>query len=284
MMPIARAIAGAAFGAAAMYWLDPVSGHRRRAQARDRLRSAVSDLDDTAGITARDLSHRVRGLGARIRSRFASGDAPDEVLAERVRAALGRVVSHAGAIDVSVANGRVTLHGAVLTAEHAALISAVRSVRGVGEVRDELATYDHSEGVPALQGGRRHARPRSALFRENVPPAVRLVTGASGSTLVFFGARQLFGPRKHRALGALAFAAGSFLVMSGSMAALTRRLAGTSGRHGVELRKTSRAQAPSTHVPVLEPAPYEEAASQPAPVSPGQAAPASGTRTTAHRR
>jgi hypothetical protein len=58
----------AALGAAAMYVLDPVSGRRRRALARDQLRGRWNDAGDYAGRKARHLRNRVQGLAAKTSS------------------------------------------------------------------------------------------------------------------------------------------------------------------------------------------------------------------------
>jgi hypothetical protein len=54
----------AALGAAAMYALDPVSGRRRRALARDQLRGRWNDAGDYARRKARHLRNRAEGLAA----------------------------------------------------------------------------------------------------------------------------------------------------------------------------------------------------------------------------
>src|SRR5438094_824144 len=97
------AIAG--LGAGLMYVFDPVQGRRRRALVRDQFVHALHELDDAIGVTFRDVSHRSSGLWAEARSLPArlSGEAvPDRVLEERVRAKLGRYVSHPGSIGVTV--------------------------------------------------------------------------------------------------------------------------------------------------------------------------------------
>jgi osmotically-inducible protein OsmY len=67
---------------------------------------------------------------AEARSTVSDEEVSDEVLVDRVRAKMGRVVSHPGAIKVTAEQGRVTLSGAVLEHEHEELLQAVRSVRG----------------------------------------------------------------------------------------------------------------------------------------------------------
>lgn len=65
--PISWLLGGAVLGAASMYFLDPDRGKRRRHQAVDRARGALSDVEELAGKAERDLEHRGRGLAARVR-------------------------------------------------------------------------------------------------------------------------------------------------------------------------------------------------------------------------
>ena len=64
--PISWLVGGAVLGAASMYFLDPDRGKRRRHQAVDRARGALSDVEELAGKAERDLEHRSRGLAARV--------------------------------------------------------------------------------------------------------------------------------------------------------------------------------------------------------------------------
>ncbi|MGH8609470.1 MAG: BON domain-containing protein [Gammaproteobacteria bacterium] len=139
MFPGLLPVAGSALGAAAaMYLFDPDRGRRRRALMRDQLLSAASHLDDAIEATARDLIHRAQGLLAEARSTVSDEEVSDEVLVNRVRTKMGRVVSHPRAIKVTLEQGRVTLSGAVLEHEHEDLLQAVRSVQGVVAVADQL--------------------------------------------------------------------------------------------------------------------------------------------------
>jgi osmotically-inducible protein OsmY len=56
---------------------------------------------------------------------------PNDVLAQRVRARIGHVVSHPHAITVKAHKGVVTLEGPILEHEVERLLETVRSVRGV---------------------------------------------------------------------------------------------------------------------------------------------------------
>src|SRR5690606_11003991 len=129
-----RCLGGALLAAAALYWFDPTSGRRRRARLRDRPVATAPDARHGMDAAGRDLANRLEGLAARTRSIFESREVPDAVLVERVRSALGRVVSHPGAIDVQVTAGCVSLSGPILAHEVPQLMRAVRAVRGVRAV------------------------------------------------------------------------------------------------------------------------------------------------------
>jgi hypothetical protein len=53
-----------AAGAAAMYFLDPVAGRRRRALSRDKTLAAGRDLQDSAREAGRWVSNRAKGAMA----------------------------------------------------------------------------------------------------------------------------------------------------------------------------------------------------------------------------
>ena len=142
-------------GAGLMFLLDPARGARRRALVRDKAVRARHKLSDGFGATTRDLGNRARGTLAGFRSRWRQEDVGDEILHERIRSAVGRVVSHPGAIEVDVVGGRVTLRGSVLEQELDDLLDAVRRVRGASDVTNELEVHPSADNVPSLQGGGR---------------------------------------------------------------------------------------------------------------------------------
>ncbi len=174
-------LGAAAIGALSMFLLDPNHGRRRRAVLHDRITSGLSQIDGAASIAARDLKNRTRGLLFELRSRMSAEQVPDEVLAERVRSRLGWAVSHPGAIEVQVSQGRVTLSGAVLEPEYIRLLRAVWVVRGVADVEDRLAVHERPEGISALQGKGRPVGPRFALLQESWSPAARTLMHSSRS-------------------------------------------------------------------------------------------------------
>src|SRR5688572_9552032 len=155
-VPSVLAAAGAA--ALATYFLDPAQGRRRRAVLRDKTYGRLSHLGEASRMVAVDLRNRVKGTFGAVRQRVVSHDVPDEVLAERVRAALGRVVSHPGSIEVEASQGSITLRGPILEREANRALRAVRAVPGVHGMRDELEHHEQAGDVPGLQGGRKRVQ------------------------------------------------------------------------------------------------------------------------------
>lgn len=149
-----RFIAGLLLGVGLAYLLDPERGARRRAIARDKATSAGRRLAGELDARTRDLRNRASGKASELRSRFRREEVGDEVLHDRVRAAIGRVVSRPRAVVVSVWDGKVTLRGQVLEAELAELIRTASGVRGVSEVVNQLEVHAEPGNVPSLQGGR----------------------------------------------------------------------------------------------------------------------------------
>jgi osmotically-inducible protein OsmY len=145
-------IGGVLIGLGLAYLLDPDRGARRRALVRDKAVSAGHKLADSVEATASDLRNRAGGAAAELRSRIKREAVGDDVLHERVRAAIGHAVSHPGALTVLVQDGRVTLQGQVLERELDDLLRSARRVRGVTEVVNELEVHPVAGNVPALQG------------------------------------------------------------------------------------------------------------------------------------
>lgn len=140
-------------GAGLAYLLDPDRGGRRRALVRDKASRARHKLAEEFDATARDLRNRASGAAAELRSRFRREQVEDDVLHERVRSAIGRVVSHPGALHVTASDGRVTLRGQVLEDEVDNLLSTAKQVRGVSQVVNELEVQSAAGNIPSLQGG-----------------------------------------------------------------------------------------------------------------------------------
>jgi osmotically-inducible protein OsmY len=145
-------VKGAAIGAGMMYFFDPVSGNRRRALLRDQFIHLANKGCDVADAKYRDMQNRLYGTFAEMRSSLRHDEPTDDVLCDRVRSAIGRYITHPGAIEVHARNGVVTLSGPVLSREVNDLLCAVNSVRGVRSIEDRLDVRPMAGNTSALQG------------------------------------------------------------------------------------------------------------------------------------
>ena len=164
---------GMGIGAGLMYFLDPNGGGRRRALVRDKIVHAGHLAEEAAGATGRDLTNRASGMAARLRGITDQAPVDDRILVERVRAQLGRVVSHPSAIEVDAADGVVTLRGPVLRHEVGRLCRSVSRVKGVCEVVDQLDAHETATNVPALQG---EGSMPASMWQREWSPTTRMVT------------------------------------------------------------------------------------------------------------
>ena len=130
-------LGGVGVGALVMYFLDPTSGNRRRAVTGDRMLKAGRKTGHAIEGRAKAMAGRAKGLAARARAHFETDTPSDDVLAQRVRTALGRVISHPRLINISAKAGVVTLSGTVSEEETKGLSATVRGVQGVTELVDE---------------------------------------------------------------------------------------------------------------------------------------------------
>jgi uncharacterized membrane protein len=229
-----------AFGAgvAVMYFLDPGRGARRRAIVRDKVVHGLHKAEDAAETTARDLRNRAHGLAAEVRGRFDRGEVDDVVLVERVRAAIGRAVSHPSSVVVTATDGQVTVSGPILAREAGDLLSRVRSVRGVRDVVDQLEVHERGDDVPGLQGGTVRRGDEFELLQENWTPAARVLVGAVGGALAVAGARR------RDALGGAIGLVGLALLSRSATNTELRRLLGGGGRRGIDIQKAINIDAP----------------------------------------
>jgi hypothetical protein len=158
---IALLVTGSVLGATAMYVFDERSGRRRRALARDKANHVLSMLRWTSARRTQDLKNRAVGRVQELRSRVRDAQqAPidNEVLEQRVRAQLGHVVTHPGALEVRANEGRVTVGGPVLVGERERIRTRLNKTRGVQEVNLTITEYANTEGIPGLQGESREQR------------------------------------------------------------------------------------------------------------------------------
>lgn len=235
---VSAVLAAAGAGALATYFLDSEQGRRRRAVLRDKTYGRVSHLGEASRVVAVDLRNRLKGSFGAARRRVLSREVPDEVLAERVRAALGRVVSHPGSISVEAIEGTITLRGPILEREAPRAIRAARWVPGVREVHDELEHHEQAGDVPGLQGGRQRVW-RADIAQEHWAPATRLSVGTIGTAFVLHGLRNR---------SALCLLAGTAMLARAGTNIEMRRLLGWGGRRSIEFTKTLHIAAPVERV------------------------------------
>jgi hypothetical protein len=181
-------LAAIGLGAALMYLFDPQAGRRRRALLRDRYVHLARKLEDAQRVVVRDAAQRTRGLIAEARHLVRrDGGADDVILIERVRSAVGRVVSHPHAIEVDCRGGAVTLKGPVLADEVDRLVACVEDVRGVERVDNRLTVHAEAGSIPALRGGVTRAGARSEWMQDNWSPSARTLAGSAGAGLALAG-------------------------------------------------------------------------------------------------
>ena len=185
------ALTALGLGAGVMYFADPQEGRRRRARLRDVAVHTGHVLETATGRAARDIENRAVGLAARASASLVPEPPPiDDVLAARVRARVGRLVSHPGAIEVKASSGRITLSGPVFEVEVDQLVEGVRTVPGVAHVDNQLEFHAQAGDISALQGPgplKLHGTPsRWARWT----PATRVMVGAAGLALMAWGARH----------------------------------------------------------------------------------------------
>jgi uncharacterized membrane protein len=228
-----------------MYLYDPQMGRRRRAVARDKLIHVGYGIEDAVDVTARDLRNRSVGLLAIMRSVFAGEEVDDEVLAERVRAQLGGLVSHPRAIEVRAEQGRVTLSGPVLRDEVNSLLKGVAAVRGLCDVENQLNLYDEPGNISGLQGqsARRRSGQQWDVMQRHWSPTTRLLMGAAGGALATYGAgrRDAFG-------SALGLSGLTLLARAITNIEFKRLLGVGANGHAIDIRKTITIEAPAERV------------------------------------
>jgi uncharacterized membrane protein len=226
-------------GASLSYLFDIDRGARRRARARDTVTHAAIATRRAISTTTRDATHRTYGTAASAASLLRRGSVDDCVLIERVRAKLGRHVSHPHAIEVTAKDGVATLRGPILSAEGPGLIRAVRHVRGVRSIVDELEWHEDPGNTPALQGG---AAPRGEhldLLQNDWSPATRCLAATGATALIATGAAR------RDLAGTLLALAGIGLAARAATNVPLAELAGFGvNARGVQLQKTITINAP----------------------------------------
>lgn len=125
-------------------FLAPSSGRRSRARVRDQFTKSRNNLARATTNHAADFSNRAKGISHKIQKTITHTDqdeaATDEILADRVRTALGQnpetKVPH---LNIECCDGVVTLYGPTVNVMlEAALINAIQDIPGVVDVQSKL--------------------------------------------------------------------------------------------------------------------------------------------------
>lgn len=172
-MSLMSLMKGVAIGAGLMYFLDPNQGKRRQQDVMGNINRFTNEKQRALDAMQRDFANRSRGFVSEIKGRVHAEDPSDSLLEQRVRSAIGKVVSNAGAMIVIAEKGIVTFAGKVKDGELDELISVAHQVPGVKEVRHELET---TEGEP-----------ETVLSIPRLNPAESLVAVGAGTFLVASG-------------------------------------------------------------------------------------------------
>jgi uncharacterized membrane protein len=181
-------IAGAG-GFVASYYFDPQAGKSRRIHIKDRMNKTARKTVNQLHLAVQDIEHRMMGSYHATRARLKERDMDDVTINNRVPAVIGHFCSHPGAIICEVKDGIVTLVGDIFRKEMEPLIAAVRTVRGVKDINNQLTPHDNAEHVPSLQGTGKHIV-YNAINRQNWPPAYRAGLTVIGSMLFMRGLRH----------------------------------------------------------------------------------------------
>jgi len=222
-------------GAGIMYFLDPVRGRRRRARVNEVVQHAERVERELFAKASRDARQRVNGLTERVKHR-PSLDASDTVIAERVRARLGRIVSHPRALEVDVLARRAVLKGPIFENEAATAVEVTRKTRGVIDVIDRLERHKHAGLVAALQG-RGHLPHRA---RGTWPPVLQAGATSAGVLMLAYGVLVRRG-----LVGGLLGGVGLGLALRGTLNKSIPTLLGVgANKRGVTVQKTITVKAP----------------------------------------
>jgi len=226
---------GILVGVGLMYFLDPVRGRRRRARINEAVARAERHERELLRKASRDARQRAHGFAERLAHQPAA-DVSDDVIEQRVRACLGRAVSHPSAIDVVAREGRVILRGPVLTDEANDVVRCVARVSGVRDVVDRMERHLTAGSIPSLQGEGRVRR-----HRESWSPAFQVAATGIGTVMFLYG--WFF---RGGVTGKLLGTAGGVLALRGSFNRTMPELIGR-GR-GITVQKTITVHRPVEEV------------------------------------
>jgi hypothetical protein len=185
MGKVKAVVTGLGLGVFAMYVADPERGRTRRKEIADKIVAIGNIKANAKDAMLKDARNRLIGFLYNTRSRFSRRTPDDQTLIEHVRAQLGHVVSHPGAIEVDAQGGDVYMLGEILAPELDRLLAAIRDIPGVKNVAHELMVHESPDHIPSLQG--EHKVPGHNLITDEWKPGVALAFGLAGAALAIVG-------------------------------------------------------------------------------------------------
>jgi hypothetical protein len=181
MNVVTRSALGAACAAGAMYFLDPVSGRRRRLILRDQCAHTAKRLELGTRDARHEISHQVGDLAGKTKAHLTREQRSDKAICKNVKHAIERSISEPKAISCTVRDGNVFLRGDVLTYEHQRTLDETRAVQGVRVVTDHLTPREPAEGVRRVANGNGH---------DGWSVAGRVLVGAGSCALLIWGVKE----------------------------------------------------------------------------------------------
>ena len=178
-------VTGLSLGVFAMYFGDPDRGRSRRKILADKMVAIKNVKAKAKKAMLKDARNRLIGFLYKTRSRMSSRTPEEERMIDQVRAQLGHVVSHPGAIAVDVQGNDVYMLGEILASEIDKMIVAVKAMPGVKNVIHDLKVHESPDHVSALQGGKRIAERN--LLTDEWKPGVALAFGIAGAAVAIAG-------------------------------------------------------------------------------------------------
>lgn len=233
------------FGAGVMYYFDGTSGRSRRKLLSDKAVHLFHQFEHFLEMTAKDSRNRARGVFWRARARLTQDYIADnDVLVDRVRSRLGRVVSHPHSIHVQAKDGAVRLSGMILKRELASLLAVVETTRGVKTVENNLEPHEAPGNISALQGGRPRPGIRPEPLQSNWAPATRTIATLLGARLFVSGVSRING-----FWGKALVMGGAALIVRAITNVEAKRMIGIAdGRRPIQIHKTINVSAPVEYV------------------------------------
>lgn len=184
MNSLARSIVGVALTAAAVYFLDPVSGRQRRVLLQDQCRRAARSIDRSTRNVRHDAAERY--FASRNKAQAPLRQKSDRVVRKTVCGAVRQSVAHPESIDVAVDHGHVFLRGRLMAHEHQRVLDEVRRQPGVFVITDHLNEH-FGNGESSIDNGHRF---RSAAGRSAWGTTGRVLGMCAGGALLLWGVRE----------------------------------------------------------------------------------------------